>query len=80
MTLQQMDFGLYLLLDVDVPWVNDGTRTFPEGRKEHFERLKSELYNRGIKPVIITGKSFEDRTKQAIEAVNSWYTLPSNSF
>ena len=50
-------FDLYLLMDVDVPWINDGTRDFPNenDRKKHFNMIKSELDRLNKKYVIITG-------------------------
>lgn len=59
-------FDLWLLLDVDVPWIDDGTRDFQNGRKKHLKRLKEELKNRGINYALISGSNYEDRLKKAI--------------
>lgn len=32
---------LYLLMTPDIPWIDDGTREFPELRKWHFDRLEN---------------------------------------
>src|SRR6185436_473222 len=36
-------YDLWLLLDIDVPWVDDGTREFPQLREKHLARLEAEL-------------------------------------
>lgn len=36
-------FDLILLCDIDVPWVDDGTRDFPNKRKEHLKDIKNAL-------------------------------------
>ncbi len=62
-------FDLWLLLDVDVPWVNDGTRDFPDKRKWHIDRIKEELESKGIKYVLISG-DYKQRFEKSIEEVN----------
>jgi len=44
-------FDLTLLMDIDVEWVNDGTRDFPNDRKKHFDMIKNELDKHGRKYV-----------------------------
>lgn len=63
---------LYLLTDIDVPWVNDGTRYFPdaEARRTFFERCKAELVARGLPHVTLSG-SWAQRETTAIAAVQS---------
>ncbi len=61
-------YDLTLLLDVDVPWVEDPQRYLPEGRREFFERCEEELKKRGRPYVVIRG-SFEERLERAVEAV-----------
>ncbi len=48
---------LYVLCDVDIPWVDDGTRYFKndEDRKRFFETCKAELEARGLPYVIVRG-------------------------
>ena len=67
--IKHQKYDLYLLLDVDVPWINDGTRTFSEGRREHFERLKEELTKKGVNFVVISG-TYEERFQKAVEEVD----------
>lgn len=68
--INNQKFDLWLLLDIDVPWVDDGTRDFQNERKKHFKLLKSELDKRGIKYVIISGSDYNDRLKKAIFEVD----------
>jgi HTH-type transcriptional repressor of NAD biosynthesis genes len=68
--IEKQNFDLWLLLDVDVPWVNDGTREFDKERTIHFNRIKEELDIRGINYRIISGSNYEDRLKKAIFEVN----------
>lgn len=67
--IQEQTYHLYLLLDVDVPWVDDGTRLFPEGRQEHFNRLKQELDERKL-PYVIIGGDYQERFEKAVKAVD----------
>lgn len=62
-------YDLHLLMDIDIPWEDDGTREFPQLREWHFKRLKEELDQRRLPYVIISG-SFEERLQACIQAVN----------
>lgn len=48
---------LYLLCDTDAPWVDDGTRYFPEpGDRRRFSALcEAELVSRGVRYVLLRG-------------------------
>lgn len=63
-------FDLYLLTDIDLPWVNDIHRYRPDNRRQFFEKCRSELefYNR--KYVIISG-SGKERLNRAVKAVKT---------
>lgn len=52
---QVADF--YLLFDIDLPWIADGTRVFgtPERRREFFERSRAELDRRGLAYALVGG-------------------------
>lgn len=63
-------FDLYLLMDIDIPWVDDGTRDFPNDRQRHFNMIKDELDRLGRKYVIIKG-NYNERFEQAKEICNS---------
>ena len=61
-------YDLFLLLDIDVPWIDDGTREFPNLREWHFNRLKEELEIRGFNFIVISG-SYEERYMKAIAEI-----------
>lgn len=60
-------YDLYLLLDIDIPWEDDGTREFPHLRTWHFNRIKQELDARNLNYKIISG-DLETRMKMAVES------------
>lgn len=61
---------LYLLLDVEVPWVPDGhQREQPERRAELFERFRATLERFGAAVVQING-SWHERERSAREALD----------
>ena len=62
-------YDLFLLLAPDIPWVNDGLREFEQQRWHMFERLQTELSDRGLRYTVIRGADFEQRTTAAIDAV-----------
>ncbi len=64
-------YDLHLLMDIDIPWEDDGTREFPQLREWHFKRLKEELDQRNLPYVIISG-SFEERLQACIRAVRQF--------
>lgn len=61
---------LYLLCDVDVPWVPDGIRDRPVNRKEMLELFRAALDARGLRWTMIRG-SWHDRWRQALEGVEA---------
>lgn len=63
------DYDLYLLLDIDVPWVNDNQRFLSDQRQAFFDRCKQTLEEHGRKFVIIRG-NWQERFGVACEAVN----------
>lgn len=67
--IEKQEFDLYLLMDIDVPWVDDGTRDFPHEREKHFNLIKAELESRGIPYILISG-NYDERFKKAIKEVN----------
>lgn len=62
-------YDLYLLMDIDIPWEDDGTREFPHLRQWHFERIKEELEVRNLPFAVISG-TYEQRVELAIELIN----------
>lgn len=62
----------YLLLEPDVPWVNDGTRYSGDEdvRTWFFERILSEITKRNLEFEIVSGADWNDRVNQAVSFVN----------
>jgi NadR type nicotinamide-nucleotide adenylyltransferase len=65
----QRTYDLYLLLDVDVPWVDDHQRFLPAQRQEFFHRCKLAL-EQLRRPVLIVRGAWNERLAQASKAVN----------
>lgn len=65
---QVADF--YLLFDIDLPWVADGTRVFgdPDARRRFFELSKAELERRGVPWALVQGEG-EARFENAVAAI-----------
>ena len=63
---------LYLLLDIDLPWVDDGLRIYgnPEDRKRFFELSQAELEKRGVNWALISGDG-EPRIEAALAAIEA---------
>lgn len=70
----ERQYDLFLLMDIDVPWVDDGTREFPHLREKHFNRLKLEMEQRKLPFKIISG-SFEQRIERSIQEVGKLLVL-----
>ena len=51
----QRRYDLYLLLDVDVPWVGDVVRDLPQKREQFFEHCRRQLTERGRPFVYVRG-------------------------
>ncbi len=67
---ERRTYDLYLLTDVDVPWVEDVIRYLPEERRSFFDRCEHELKSRGRPYVRISG-TWDARFQTAVEAVQS---------
>lgn len=63
---------LYLLTGVDMPWVNDGTRYFPDeaARRRFYELCETELSARALTYVAIEGPP-DTRLTAAIKAIHT---------
>jgi NadR type nicotinamide-nucleotide adenylyltransferase len=63
---------LYLLLDIDMPWVDDGTRLFgtTEARRRFFDLSRAELERRGV-PWALVGGSGAARLDNALAAIEA---------
>ncbi len=65
-------YDLYLLCNIDLPWVRDELREYPEEgpRKELYAIYKEILQNQSVPWVDISG-NYEERLQKAIDAVES---------
>ncbi len=62
---------LYLLCDIDIPWVDDGTRYFPDkaDRERFFQLCKKTLEDRGL-PYVICAGGKDNRLSRAVKAID----------
>lgn len=67
---------LYLLTDVDVPWVADNVRYLPEQRREFFDACQALLEREGLPYVVIRG-GWETRRQTAVAAVAALLDTPT---
>jgi nicotinamide riboside kinase len=68
-------YDLYLLCDIDLPWIKDNLREYPDlkTREKLFYYYKEEMLQQELPWVIISG-SYSERLEKAIEAVNAHIT------
>jgi NadR type nicotinamide-nucleotide adenylyltransferase len=67
-------FDLYLLTDIDLPWVADAQRTNPRDREMLFQRFQEELENADANYGIISGTG-SLRIDNAISTVKEYMRL-----
>lgn len=65
----ELNYDLFLLLDIDTPYIEEGQRTLKNRRNEMFERFRGELEKRNISYVLING-SWEERFDKAVRAID----------
>jgi NadR type nicotinamide-nucleotide adenylyltransferase len=70
--IAQRKYDLYLLCDIDLPWIKDELREYPdeEPRKELYNIYKDILINQNTPWAEING-NYEERLQRAIAAVNN---------
>lgn len=66
--------GLYLQLDIDVPWTADGIRDAGASRGQLHEEFAATLRELGANVVVISG-DWEERRIQAISAIEAYTSL-----
>jgi NadR type nicotinamide-nucleotide adenylyltransferase len=71
-------YDLYLLLDVDVPWIVDPVRYLPGDRQAFFDRCRAELVQENRRYVHISG-GWDERWLQARRAVEDLLDRGSRS-
>lgn len=62
---------LYLLTDIDVPWVADGIRDRPGDRAGQMALFQMRLAEMGCQTILISG-GWEERLERAIAAIGDW--------
>ncbi len=68
-------YDLHLLCDIDLPWVQDGLREYPDldTRRRLFKMYKDILINDGGKWAVVSG-SQEERLQTAVTLINTIVT------
>ena len=68
--IAERKYDLYLLCNIDLPWVKDELREYPDlvSRQKLYNHYKDILINQHVPWVEISG-SYEERLAKAIEAV-----------
>jgi NadR type nicotinamide-nucleotide adenylyltransferase len=69
--IAERKYDLYLLCNIDLPWVKDELREYPDEapRRELYAIYKNILQNQSVPWVDISG-NYEERLQKAIEAVD----------
>lgn len=67
--LQEQNYDLVLLCNIDLPWEADEQRKHPENRKVFFDWYLTELNLQGVNYAVVRGMG-EDRLINAINEVN----------
>lgn len=70
--IAERKYDLYLLCDVDLPWVEDQLREYPDAkiRKKLFYFYKDLMVNQSIPWIVISG-NYEERLEKAIQFINA---------
>jgi len=68
----QSDVDLYLLCDIDIPWVDDGTRYFSDenDRRRFYDRCEQELIRRNLPYIKVSG-TLEQRLRTSMKAIRN---------
>lgn len=74
----QRSYDLTLLMDIDVPWVDDAQRTIsdPAARRAFFNRCQQALESAGREYRILSG-GWDDRERQATQAIDQLLGIDS---
>ncbi len=79
--IAERKYDLYLLCNIDLPWVQDRLREYPDlvSRQKLYHHYKDILVNQNIPWVDISG-DYDERLQKAIEAIgNLEQRLPSET-
>lgn len=74
-TIAERKYNLYLLCNIDLPWVKDELREYPDlqSRKALFNIYKDILTNQNVTWTIISG-SYEERLQMSIQSIDTLFT------
>ena len=67
-------YDLYLLMDIDIPWIKDDLRDRPNDRKVFFNSFKNSLDLNKNNYALISG-NFQKRKEMAIDLINNLLNL-----
>jgi len=70
--IAERKYDLYLLTNIDIPWVDDPQREHPDKRQHFWKIYKDEVVKTGVPFVEISGER-ETRRKIALEAITSTF-------
>lgn len=72
-TIVDRKYDLYLLCNIDLPWVKDKLREYPDlvSRKKLYHYYKDIMVNQQVPWIDISG-NYEERLQKAIDAVNKF--------
>ena len=65
----EMKYDLFLFLDIDTPYIEEGQRNLAHRRKEMQQRFMQELDSRSIEYVVISG-SWKERFDKAVREID----------
>ena len=73
--IAERKYDLYLLCDIDLPWVEDVLREYPDEkiRKKLFNFYKDIMANQSTPWVIISG-NYDERFEKAVEIIEDSFT------
>lgn len=72
--IKHREYDLYLLCDIDFPWIFDPQREHPHLRKYFFDKYREEIERRGFQYIIISG-SRDTRLSKATQAIDRILSL-----
>lgn len=72
-TIAERKYDLYLLCNVDLPWVKDELREYPDlaNREKLYHHYKDIMVNQQVPWIDING-NYEERLRKAIDGVNKF--------
>ena len=62
-------YDLYILTDIDIPWIKDDLRDKPNNRKEMFDAFKNTLIKHNLPYILVSG-DLKTRMKVAISEID----------